>query len=242
MRPLPESATIDPMSRRFQFSLRTLLVGPVVLACWLGWHVERVRRQRDVATLVADLGGTVQYDDEFDSDGWPLPEGFAPSNAPLLRRWIGHEFFHAIVYVSLARAPLSDDDLARLLPKLAAMGTIRELALSGTEITDAGIAGVGSLIDLRQLWVNETRITDRSLANIGRLHRLQNLQLQQTKITDNGLRHLRGMSSLLVVNLYETSTTESGAAHLHDCLPNTNVGTARHGLGWFEADIPLDLR
>jgi hypothetical protein len=230
------------MSRRFQFSLKWLLVGTALLACWLGWHVERVRRQRDIATLVADLGGTVQYDVEFDSDGWPRREGFAPSSVPLLRRWIGHEFFHAIVYVNLARAPLGDDDLARLLQKLAALGTIRELALSGTEVTDAGIAGVGLLIDLRQLWVNETRITDKSLANISRLHRLQNLQLQQTKITDDGLRHLRGMSSLLVVNLYETSATEPGAAHLHDCLPNTNVGTPKHGLGRFEADIPLDLR
>lgn len=230
------------MSRRFQFSLRALLVVTAVLAVWLGWHVECARRQRDVARLVAELGGSVQYDDDFDSDGWRREEGFTPSKAPLLRRFLGHEFFHAIVSVELARARLKDDDLERLLPKFAALGTIRELGLTGADITDTGLAGIASMAELRQLWVNETCITDEGLKGLSRLHRLQNLQLQQTQITDEGLRHLQGVSSLLVVNLYQTRATETGAAHLRECLPQTNVGTPKHSLGWGEASIPLDLR
>jgi hypothetical protein len=199
------------MTRRFQFSLRVLLVGTAILALWLGWHVERARRQREAARLVNKLGGFAHYD-HWGKPGWSI-----------LRKCLGDEFSHSIVYVSLTRAHLADDDLRELLSKLADVGTIHTLVLSGTELTDSGIVGLASLTDLRDLWIDDTGITDDGLESLSGLRRLQNLNLGQTRITDGGLRHIHGVSSLLAVNLYQTGVTELGVKRLQNALPNTET-------------------
>jgi len=49
------------MRRRFQFSLRALLVALTVACVWLGWKVERARsRGRAIDAIVAG-GGTIDY-------------------------------------------------------------------------------------------------------------------------------------------------------------------------------------
>jgi hypothetical protein len=42
--------------RRFQFSLRTLLIVFTVCAAWLAWHANRAHRQRTAVNAVIELG------------------------------------------------------------------------------------------------------------------------------------------------------------------------------------------
>ena len=55
--------------RRFQFSLRSLLLLVVVVAIpcsWLATEMKAARRQRDSAKAVDEFGGQVTYDYELD--------------------------------------------------------------------------------------------------------------------------------------------------------------------------------
>lgn len=54
------------MTRRFQFSLRALLVVTTGVCIWLGWHVREIARQRRAIASIEAMGGTVRgfYDQE----------------------------------------------------------------------------------------------------------------------------------------------------------------------------------
>ncbi|MCH8149518.1 MAG: hypothetical protein IH987_16295 [Planctomycetes bacterium] len=59
--------------RKWQFSLRTLLVVLTVLCVffgWLGWKVHRVNEQKKLVEWVREMGGAVhRYYYQFDEDG-----------------------------------------------------------------------------------------------------------------------------------------------------------------------------
>ena len=56
-----ESGRIDPMPRRFQFSLRALLVAITAICVWLGAELDGARRQRLAVTAIHDANGFVVY-------------------------------------------------------------------------------------------------------------------------------------------------------------------------------------
>ena len=52
------------MPRRFQFSLRALLVALTVACLWLGWKVERARRRGEAIDMVVKCGCAIDYLDD----------------------------------------------------------------------------------------------------------------------------------------------------------------------------------
>ena len=58
--------------RRFQFSIRSLLVLTVAVALpcsWLGVELRQAMRQREAVAAIEKLGGMVFYDWQCDADG-----------------------------------------------------------------------------------------------------------------------------------------------------------------------------
>ena len=94
--------------RRFlRFSVRTLLIVLTILCIWLGWKVERARRQREAVAFVHEMGGSVNYDYEVDNDGRFAPNA-EPPGPKWLRRQLGVDFFDDVILARLVEAEVSD--------------------------------------------------------------------------------------------------------------------------------------
>ena len=90
--------------------------------------------------------------------------------------------------------------------KIAANVDWKEAAfhLSGTELTDDGLANVAKINKLTWLNLRGTKITDAGVAHIAGLTDLKRLHLEKTAIGDEGLKHLVGLTNLEYLNLYGT--------------------------------------
>jgi hypothetical protein len=113
-----------------------------------------------------------------------------------------------------------DEELAKLAP-LAAQVTW--LSLTGTQVTDAGLAVLAGFSNLTRLHLDRTRVTDAGLAPLARLKRLEYLNLYGSAVTDAGLSHLSGLGTLREVYLWRTGVTPAGAERLHTCLPRLRI-------------------
>ncbi|HET6879270.1 MAG TPA: hypothetical protein VFI31_03910 [Pirellulales bacterium] len=71
--------------RWFQFSLRGFLIVLTGFAVWLGWKVERARKQAEAVKAIESVGGVVQYDWQGDVSSWAKsseswgPRGYSPA-------------------------------------------------------------------------------------------------------------------------------------------------------------------
>lgn len=108
------------MPRRFQFSLRALLVGIAVLTTLLAVVSSRAREQRDTVAALEARGWHVEYDWELRSDERPGPAW--------LRRIVGDDYFQRVVVVLVGRGEEMDArrteesiSLLRKLPNLRAV-------------------------------------------------------------------------------------------------------------------------
>lgn len=202
----------QPEFRRwFQFRLRTLLIGVVVLSVLLSWfaaRMEKARRQRAAVEAIQGMGGVVYYE-------WPIvPPGAAPKPPPStwLRTVLGNDFFDRVKRVDLfllSRA-VTDADLEHL----EALTDLRCLVLFGPEVTDAGLVHLESLTDLEELYLMCSKTTDAGLEHVKGLTRLKTLGLQSTQVSDAGLKHLQGLTNLEVLGLRHTWVTDAGLEQL----------------------------
>jgi serine/threonine protein kinase len=105
---------------------------------------------------------------------------------------------------------LSNEDLARF-DKLPSFTT---LALSQTNIGDAGLRHLGELPLLQLLFLSETLVGDAGLEQFQRFPKLEVLHLYGTQVTDAGLEYLAGNSMLVDLSLVGCSITDAGLKHL----------------------------
>jgi hypothetical protein len=117
------------------------------------------------------------------------------------------------IELRLSGTQLTDGGLAHL----TSMTSLRVLELGSTQISDAGLLNFRGLTSLRRLDLSGTQITDAGLAHLKHLSSLEHLDLSKTDITDTGLFHLGAMPSLVNLNLAGTRITDAGLAHL-TCL------------------------
>src|SRR3954454_17549939 len=91
--------TTAPHRRRFRISLRVLMLVVLVAGVWMGWQVNKARRQREAVAAVKKYGGWVHYDWEMVNG--KVAKGTQPHAPKWLRRLFGDEYFQEIAYVSL---------------------------------------------------------------------------------------------------------------------------------------------
>ena len=82
---------------------------------------------------------------------------------------------------------------------------------------------MAQLPDLRQLTLSGTQITDEGLATLVNLKNLNALDISNTAITDQGLAALGGLSSLNSVSLTGTQVSQAGVDKLQQLLPDTFI-------------------
>ncbi len=121
---------------------------------------------------------------------------------------------------SLAGERMDDKQLERLTPLAPSLVWLN---LSGTAVTDAGLAHLGKLAQLRRLNLSRTAVTDAGLASLAGLGQLEVLNLYGTGVSDAGLAQLHGLQSLTKLYLWETAVSDAGVAALAAARPGVKV-------------------
>ncbi len=158
--------------RRFQFSIRSLLVLGVVVALpcsWLAVEMKNAREQKKTVAAIEKLGGNIEYD--YESGQTQEPPGPA-----WLRRLLENDFFASVVQVDLNGNLLTDTGLKHI----RGLKQLRALDLGGSSFAlDPANAS-----------------TDAGLESLEGLGRLEFLNLDHAPTTDAGLTHLKGLRQL----------------------------------------------
>jgi mono/diheme cytochrome c family protein len=105
-----------------------------------------------------------------------------------------------------------DTALAQLAP-LA--GSLADVNLARTKVTDAGMATVGLMKNLQRLRLENTAITDAGLDALKACENLEYLNLFNTAVTDAGLEKLAPLKKLKRLYAWQTKATKEGAEKLH---------------------------
>lgn len=95
-----------------------------------------------------------------------------------------------------------------------------EVALGGTQVTDADLSHLTALTDLRTLSLFDTKVGDEGLRQLASLGHLQTLYLGRTQVTDAGLKRLAaaasgdepaslGLPELQTIGLSDTPVTDA---------------------------------
>jgi len=120
-------------------------------------------------------------------------------------------------------SPRSPTTVRRLIIFRAAEIRVEELSISGTLITDVGLAHLVNLTKLKKLYLGRTRLGDAGLVHLQRMTRLGILSLDQTQVGDTGLIYLRELKSLWSLNLKNTMVTDAGIRELRKALRRTLI-------------------
>jgi hypothetical protein len=138
-----EPSKAEPPKRKrrwFQFSLRTLMIGTVVVAViagWLGRGIEHNRRESEVAKAVTSIGGTIFYDYERWGGGWS--RGPKPNGPGWLRAILGENCFSEVTFVGLSDTIVTDADLPAIEQNMSHLAHLKMLDVTRTKISAAGV-------------------------------------------------------------------------------------------------------
>ena len=108
----------------------------------------------------------------------------------------------------LSGTSLTDEGLAQVKQ----LKSVVWLNLKGTKITDAGLANLAELKSLKRLHLELTGIGDAGMAHLAGLENLEYLNLYGTKVTDAGLKRIAGLKNLKKVYIWQTPVTDAAAA------------------------------
>jgi len=187
------------MHRRFQYSVRTLLL--VMLAIGLGtiWWVNRANRQKNAVACILKAGGGVVYGYQYDAAG-KLDTNAEPSGPAWLRDSLGIDYFSRVTDVYLTGESFGDTELK----SLKSLPDLRTLLVAGPRVTDAGLVHLKQLHRLEELQLCGAGITDAGLTHLQFLHELRTLTLA-CSITDGGMKHLLPLANLRTLKSCGTS-------------------------------------
>ncbi|MCE9544498.1 MAG: hypothetical protein K8T25_03095 [Planctomycetia bacterium] len=207
-----------PRRRRFQFSLRALLIVTAIIAIWLGWWSYKARQQRVAVAKLRKIGADVWYDVECHNMIIRPPH----QPAHLVESMVVDYFdnvWQVVFYLSKSEGQeITNSDIE----VLGDLGSLRSLDLHHTDFTDAGLEHLKRLRHLEHLVVNNN-ITDAGVQHLKGLTALEQLDLRWTQVTDAGLEHLKNMTALYWLDLRDTKVTDAGVARLKKSLPTCTI-------------------
>lgn len=207
--------------RRFQFSIRSLLVLTVVVAVpcsWVAVNMQEAKRQREAVEDIKATGGSAWYAYQVVDRGdtgdlsllWTTASQIkGPLPAPTwLQTLLGDE-----TVVGVWGSDIDDGDLGLINKRLSHLKTL--VIAINRKITPAGFEHLKGLTHLQKLDVHYTGVTDAGLGHLEGLTQLQELDVSNTKVTDAGLEHLKGLINLRSLNLSDTAVTDMGLKYLN---------------------------
>jgi hypothetical protein len=155
--------------RRFQFSLRSLLVLTVAVAIpcsWLAVEMKKAKEQAEAVQAIESEGGGVYYD----------ILGGEPPEPARLRGLLGDNFFRNVFAVQFLGVRVAGAGLRHI----GELTHLRVLDLREAQVTDAGLERLERLTRLKWLLLSDNRITDAGLKHLQGLAQLRGLWLDGT--------------------------------------------------------------
>jgi hypothetical protein len=99
--------------------------------------------------------------------------------------------------------------IARLSPD-----AIQSIILVGNDLTDDAMSCIAGLTGLRQIEVTSTNVSDAGIAGLKGLRALQELSLYGVKLTDDGLAMLESFPHLETLNIGQCGISNAGLVHI----------------------------
>ena len=155
--------------RRWQFSLKTLLLLPIVLGLLVGWLATERHRAEQHKMSVAQIQRFAGRVNRFDV---PIPTKFF---SDYFREQIEEDF--------------QSFDVGAM--SLRGLNEFNQVDLAGTQITDADLACLKGVPNLYTLNLNNTPITDAGLMHLQELAAMRYLQITDTQVTNEGVERLK---------------------------------------------------
>ena len=103
------------------------------------------------------------------------------------------------------------------------LADIKELDLSGTPITNAGMKHLKGLTNLQQLNLWACKIDDAGVAHLANLKNLHELNINATNITNAGLEHFKGLTNLKYLRINDCKANNEGFLMVNKALPNLTI-------------------
>jgi len=202
--------------RRFQFSLRTLLLVVTVVCVWLGVETERARRQKRAIDAILAAGGRVHYDFQIADD-----DSLLPAAKPWAPRWLesalGREYLCRVECVTLY--PTKDHPADKQVRLLTGIPYLKKLAIWPGCKGKTRIVGhpgfPGGLTD------------DGVSFLLKNLRSLKHLSLTAARISNQGVENLLGSPTInsLQVNRHEAFGGDSPVTTYHDMDDRPHIVT-----------------
>jgi hypothetical protein len=167
--------------RRFQFSLRSLLVLTVNVAIPFSWLAVEMKRAEEQKAFLETVTFK-RYD--YQRNCTTLSEPAWICNL------MGEDFFADVSELMIWRLygqGISDTELNYV----EEMSQLKWLMLNDITFTDAGLCHVRGLSQLELLQLRNAQVTDAGLECIQGLNQLKELDLRQTQVTDAGIAKLQ---------------------------------------------------
>jgi internalin A len=121
--------------------------------------------------------------------------------------------------LNLSGTSITDQGVAHL----ARLERLEVLGLQGTAITDAGLATVKLLRSLKMLILDGTSIGDAGISNLAAMPELRHLSLNDTAITDAAMSSIASCDKLELLSLANTAIGDPGVEMLADNLREVQV-------------------
>ncbi len=216
-------------SRSLRFSLRFLMLVTAAFAIaggWLNWRIQKGIRQHEATLEIVKTNSIVLFDHYFDSQGafisGPTP---APPQPEWLRELFGEHAFTTIRQLELSHH-FNDDDAVHLQH----LFTLRNIDLSGRDISDRTLEHLSGLSQLQTLSLSSTNISDEGMQAIGSMTQLRHLNLMHNRISDAGMRHLRNLQQLESLSVYFTSVSDGGLEAISQLTNLKSLDIGRTGI------------
>lgn len=118
---------------------------------------------------------------------------------------------------------------AEMVAKLAELGAVEFLSITGPEAADESLDGLAMLPGLRVLALRDTRISDAALRSLRGLQELERVELghednKGTRITGEGLVNLQALPKLRHLYLTMTDVNDAALEHLSSMTNLTGLG------------------
>lgn len=214
------STEVAPRPRRrwFQFRLRTLLIGVLLLSvCLAGyvWVRERARRQAKAVATLREMAVGVDY--ESDESARANEPSFPWHRWDSVSDYLSRDYFEDVVGVY--ENPFGPSDSRKFWNAVRELSALKTLALENDQVTPEDLRLLQNHSDLERLSMHNDRVSDEHLQEIGRLKGLRTLTVdclsgQQGKISHNGIDHLASLPHLRRLSLSGTTVDDRAALSL----------------------------
>jgi Leucine-rich repeat (LRR) protein len=178
------------------------------------------KQQLQCVQELQKLGYRVLYNHQAERG----PDGNGPFwRSPLLRKWLGDEFFDDPAYVEIGAAP-ADARVRSAVPFLRQLRKPFMLRTFWCALSDEGAKSIKDISNLESLDIGDNRLTTAGLSELHSLPSLKGLSLNNCdNLDDDAVQYLQQLPQLQLLGIIGANLSGKAVRELKMNLPNCKV-------------------